>query len=118
MPRNTVFSVYDVLELLDSTGISIGKRKRLRKRQYVSKGPNYVWHIDFYNKLKPYSIVINGCIFGFSRNFTWLEANTTNNDPRVIADYYMYTCIKAVERKSCCPERIRYDFGTEMCMLS
>ena len=95
MPRNTVFSVYDVLELLDSTGISIGKRKRLRKRQYVSKGPNYVWHIDFYNKLKPYSIVINGCIFGFSRNFTWLEANTTNSDPRVIAS--TITCIHVLK---------------------
>ena len=64
MPRDTVFSVYDVLELLDSTGISIGKRKRLRKRQYVSKGPNYFWHIDSYDKLKPYSIAINGCIGG------------------------------------------------------
>ena len=116
MPRDTVFNVYDVLELLDSTGISIGKRKRLRKRQYVSKRPNYVWHIDSYDKLKPYSIAINGCIGGFSRNFTWLEANATNSDPRVIADYYMY--MKAVERKSCCPGRLRYDLGIEMCMLS
>ena len=30
----------------------------------------------------------------------------------------MYMYIKAVERKSCCPEPLRYDLGTEMCMLS
>ena len=106
VPRDTV---YDLLKLLDPAGISIRKRKRLRRRQYVSKGPNYVWHIDSYDKLKPYGIAINGCIDGFSRNVIWLEANTTNSDPRVIADYY----IKAVERKSGCPQRVRCDMGTE-----
>ena len=106
VPRDTV---YDLLKLLDPAGISIRKRKRLRRREYVSKGPNYVWHIDSYDKLKPCGIAINGRIDGFSRNVIWLEANTTNSDPRVIADYY----IKAVERKSGCPQRVRCDIGTE-----
>ena len=75
--------LYDLLQLLDPAGISIGKRKRLRKRQYVSKGPNYVWHNDSYDNLKPCGIAIDGCIDGFSRNFTWLEAKTTKSDPRV-----------------------------------
>ena len=69
VPRDTV---HDLLKLLDPAGISIRKRKRLRRRQYVSKGPNYVWHIDSYDKLKPYGIAINGCIDGFSRNVIWL----------------------------------------------
>ena len=33
-----------------------------------SCGPNYVWHIDGYDKLKPFGIAISGCIDGFSRN--------------------------------------------------
>ena len=33
---------------------------RLRRRTYVSRGPNYMWHVDGYDKLTPYGISING----------------------------------------------------------
>ncbi|XP_061193724.1 uncharacterized protein LOC133201956 [Saccostrea echinata] len=102
-------TVYLLLQILDSEGVKSRKRRRLKRRQYHSKGPNYVWHMDSYDKLKPYGIAINGCIDGFSRNIVWLEANITNSDPKVIANYY----IKAVRRKSGCPQRIRADLGTE-----
>ncbi|CAC5411566.1 unnamed protein product [Mytilus coruscus] len=39
----------------------------------------------------------------------WLEAGTTNNDPKVISNYF----IKAVKEKAGCPRRVRSDFGTE-----
>ncbi|KAJ8284258.1 hypothetical protein COCON_G00031080 [Conger conger] len=65
--------------------------------------------MDSYDKLKPYGIGINGCIDGFSLFVVWMEAYTTNNDPKVIADYYM----KCVTRLGGCPERIRADNGTE-----
>ena len=106
IPRDMV---YELLKLLDPEGVSQRKRKRLRRRQYKSKGPNYVWHIDSYDKLKPFGIAINGCIDGFSRNVIWLEANTTNSNPKVIAGYF----IEAVKRKKGCPQRIRADLGTE-----
>ena len=73
------------MKILDPEGIAARKRHRLRRRQYKSKGPNFVWHIDSYDKLKPYGIAINGCIDGFSINFVWLEASTTNIDPKVVA---------------------------------
>lgn len=106
IPRDTV---YELMKLLDPEGISDRKRKRLRRRIYKSKGPNYVWHVDSYDKLKPFGIAVNGCIDGFSRNVIWLEANTTNSDPKVIAGYF----IEAVKRKQGCPQRIRADMGTE-----
>ncbi|KAL5007351.1 hypothetical protein ScPMuIL_016157 [Solemya velum] len=106
VPRNTI---YQILRLLDPDGVSSRKRNRLRKRQYISKGLNYVWHVGGYAKLKPYGIAIHGCIDGFSRNIIWLEANTTNNDPKVIASYF----IDSVTRKNGCPQRIRADMGTE-----
>ena len=28
------------------------------------QGPNYLWHMDSYDKLKPYGISIHGCIDG------------------------------------------------------
>lgn len=106
VPRDTV---YEIMKILDPEGLAARKRHRLKRRQYKSKGPNFVWHIDSYDKLKPYGIAINGCIDGFSRNIVWLEASTTNSDPKVIAYYY----IQAVKRKSGCPMRIRSDMGTE-----
>ena len=106
IPRDTV---YDLMCILDKEGVAQRKRRRLKRRQYASKGPNYVWHIDSYDKLKRFGIAINGCIDGFSRNIIWLEANTTNSDPRVISSYFT----EAVKRMNGCPQRVRTDLGTE-----
>lgn len=75
--------VRDLLWYLDPQGMEIRKRKRLRRRQYYSKGPNFLWHMDSYDKLKPYGICINGCIDGFSRQIIWLRAGPTSSDPKV-----------------------------------
>ena len=29
------------------------------------QGPNYVWHMDGYDKLKPYGFAIHACIDGY-----------------------------------------------------
>lgn len=31
---------------------------------FVKKGPNYTWHLDGYDKLKPYGFCIHGCMDG------------------------------------------------------
>ena len=56
-----------ILKVLDPEGVEIRRRRRLVRRRYYAKGPNYSWHVDSYDKLKPYWIAINGCIDGFSR---------------------------------------------------
>ena len=61
--------------------------------------------MDGYDKLKPYGIAISGCIDGISRYIVWMEAYTTNNDPRVIADYFG----SSAARLGGCPERLRAD---------
>lgn len=80
-----------LLKILDPNGVNLRKRRRLRRRQYFNKGPNYLWHIDSYDKLKPYGIAISGCIDGFSRHIMWLNAGKTASDPRVIAGYFIST---------------------------
>jgi hypothetical protein len=95
--------------LLDPDGIATCKRHRLRRRLYFNPGPNFLWHIDGYDKLKPYGICISGAIDGFSRYVVWMHAHSTNNDPSLIASYFM-TEIKA---RKACPSRIRADRGTE-----
>lgn len=98
-----------LLCLMDGEGVALRARNRLRRRVYNGRGPNYVWHIDGYDKLKPFGICISGCIDGFSRKMIWLEAYRTNNDPRVIAGYFM----DAILDCNGCPHRLRMDHGTE-----
>lgn len=81
-----------LLNDLDPEGVDIPKKKRLRRRQYQNKGPNYLWHTDCYDKLKPYGIPISECIDGFSRYIIWLEAAPTCNDPKVIGGFFFEFC--------------------------
>lgn len=106
IPRDTV---YGLMKVLDPIGMDLRLRRRLTRRKYRSRGPNFVWHIDGYDKLKPYGIAIHGCIDGYSRLILWLEAASTNNDPKVVANYF----INAVKERGGCPSRVRADLGTE-----
>ncbi|XP_053699784.1 uncharacterized protein LOC128757644 [Synchiropus splendidus] len=102
-------TIRQIIKMIDPVGVELRRARRLRRRQYSCRGPNAVWHMDGYDKLKPYGIGIHGCIDGFSRYVLWAEAYTTNNDPKVVASYF----IKTVSRIGGCPERIRADRGTE-----
>ena len=55
-----------LLRELDPEGVESRKRKRLHRRIYQAKGPNLFWHIDGYDKLKPYGFCVHGAINGFS----------------------------------------------------
>ena len=98
-----------ILGVLDQEGVSQRRKRRLLRRRYLSKGPNYTWHFDSHDKLKRYGICINGCIDGFSRHVIWLNAYKTSSDPKVIAGYF----ITAIESHSGCPRVMRGDLGTE-----
>ncbi|CAG9825749.1 unnamed protein product [Phaedon cochleariae] len=96
-------------ERLRTTGVDFRTRRRLRRRQYKNKGPNFLWHMDCYDKLKPYGICISRCIDGFSRKIIWLRAGQNSNNPKIIAGYY----IDALHRIGGCSQTIRADLGTE-----
>jgi len=102
-------TVRHIIFILDAEGVEIRRRRRLRRRMYHNKGPNMVWHMDGYDKVKRYGIAIHGCIDGFSRYIVWLQVYTTNNNPYVIAGYYT----DAVRREGGCPTRLRADMGTD-----
>ena len=98
-----------MLKEVDAQGVADRARRRLKRRQYVNPGPNFVWHIDGYDKLKPYGFCIHGAIDGFSRRIIWLQVGVTNNDPKVIMNYY----IDAAADLKCIPCVVRSDHGTE-----
>ena len=41
---------------MDPEGVGRRLRHRLQRRQYHAKGPNFIWHLDEYDKLKPYKL--------------------------------------------------------------
>ena len=105
--------VMTLLRELDPDGVESRKKKRLRRRAYSTKGPNYIWHIDGHDKLKPFGFSIHGCIDGFSRRLIWLEVNATNKNPEVIAHYYL----DAVKQIGGAPQKIRSDDGSENSLI-
>lgn len=102
-----------LLSLLDPVNSQARQRRRLRRRQYFSQGPNFIWHVDSYDKLKPYGICINGCIDGYSRRIIWLRAAYTSSDPKVIGSYF----VEAIEQAGGYPRLLRTDMGTENALV-
>jgi len=102
-------TVRHLLKCLDPRGVEQRRRNRLMRRIYVNPGPNFLWHVDGYDKLKPFGICINGAIDGFSRLMVWLHAYSTNSNPKIIAGYF----IAEVEKRMGTAARIRADLGTE-----
>ncbi|XP_041864343.1 uncharacterized protein LOC121654328 [Melanotaenia boesemani] len=101
--------VMNLMRELDPSGIENRSQRRFVRRTYHSTGPNEVWHVDGYDKLKPFGIAISGCIDGFSRKIMWLACGKSNNDPSVIAQNY----IKCVAEFGVFPMRLCTDCGTE-----
>ena len=78
-----------ILKALHPGGVIFRSRNQLKGRIYISKRPNYMWHIDGCNKLKPFGFAIHGCMDGFSRKIIWLKSLPSNKDPRIIANIYI-----------------------------
>ncbi|XP_033739955.1 uncharacterized protein LOC117327204 isoform X7 [Pecten maximus] len=82
-------SVSSILRQIDPKGVELRTHHCLIRRTYYNKGPNFLVHIDGYDKLKPFGLAIHGAICGFSRRVLWLKVARTNNDPRVVASYFL-----------------------------
>lgn len=102
-------TVREMLKILDRDGVAARSKHRLRRRQYATKGVNHLWHIDGYDKLKPFGFCVHGAIDGYSRRVMWLEVGPSNNDPSVIAQYFV-DCVRQIGGT---PRVIRPDGGTE-----
>ena len=79
--------VWNGLRIMDPEGVERLSRHRLQRRLYHAKGPNFILHLDGYDKLKPYGFCIHGCIDGYSRQIIWLEVGRTKNHPGIVASY-------------------------------
>lgn len=53
------------------------------------QGPNYLWHIDGFDKLNRWGFYVHGAIDGYSRKILWLRVFVTNKDPWLVGKYFM-----------------------------
>ena len=102
-------SIMRYLRIIDPEGVDRRKRRRLKRRKYTNPGPNFLWHVDGWDKLAPFGIYVHGAIDGYSRRIVWLEVNSTNKNPNVIASHYL----DAIHQVGGVPRRMRCDKGTE-----
>ena len=77
-----------ILKTLDPDGVERRSKHRLKRRKYQSKGPNYIWHIDEYDKLKPFGYCIHGAIDGYSRRILWLEVGSSNKTLALLVNVF------------------------------
>ena len=73
-----------IIKSLDPAGVERRSGRKLQRRVYRYPGPNFTWHVDGYDKLKPFGFCIHGCVDGFSRKIRWLSVGSTNNDLLII----------------------------------
>ena len=102
-------TVMNIMRDIDPDGCEARKRRKLQRRKFVSSGPNKSWHMDGYDKIKPYGFPIHGCVDGFSRRVMWLKVTRRNNNPVVPASYF----IEAIATFQKCPQFLQTDCGTE-----
>ena len=76
-------NVHIILSAVDPTGVCNRRARRLHRRDYFAQGPNFLWHFDSYDKLKPFGIImykwmhrwivkkyIRGCLAFFEGSMT------------------------------------------------
>ena len=80
----------------------------------MSHAPNFCWHIDGNDKLKPFGFCIQGCVDGFNRRIIWLEVQRSNKNPKLVAKYFL-KCVKGARG---CPTRAYTDPGTENVLIA
>ena len=97
------------LKNLEESHVALRQCWRLQRQQYISPGPDHMWHIEGYDKLKSYGFAIHGAIDGFSRKIIWLNVSSSNNNPAYIA-YYFIQSITELGRN---PQVVRGDRGSE-----
>ena len=99
------YTIQTLLRDMDPERTQSRRRQRLRRRVYSNPGPNYAWHINGHDKLKPSGFSRKA----YSRKVLWLKALRSNNSLSVIGSIYL-DCVKEMDG---CPIKLITDLGME-----
>ena len=114
----TCDAVYNVMYDLNPEGLEarsgIRVKKKKKKGNFSSKGPNFVHSLDGHDKMTGYQnstfpLAVYGCIDTASRKILWLRVWTTNSNPKLVGHWYLEHLLetRVISRM------IRLDKGTE-----
>ena len=67
-----------LLRQIDHAGVALRRQHRLVRRTYWAPGPNYLWHLDGYDKLGSYGFHISGFVLQCHYFVSLYFANFTN----------------------------------------
>jgi hypothetical protein len=110
--RDRLFRVYRTLNRE-----AINRRKRVLPRpsgEAIIPGPNYVWSVDGYDKLKSYGIEIHACIDAYSRYIIWVYVGVSNATAISCLTQYLHV----LEDFKTAPQFLRSDRGEETVMMA
>jgi len=80
----------------------------------IIPGPNYVWSLDGYDKLKPYGIEVYACIDAYSRYVIWVFIGASN----ATATSCFVQFLQVLEDMKIQPTFLRTDRGGETSMMA
>ena len=94
---------------IDPANVALRWGAAVYRRCYQVPWANSLWHLDGHHSLIRWSLVIHGCIDGFSRRIIFLHCSANNLATTVLNLFH-----SAVERDGgIWPSRIRVDYGVE-----
>ena len=95
-----------IVKTINLDGVELRKKQTFRSRKYFLRGPNCAWHIDGYDKIKPYDFPEHSCIDGYSRCILWfLSIVSSNNNPDIVGKL----CLDYVKFVRRAPKKINGD---------
>ncbi|KAI9324506.1 hypothetical protein BDR26DRAFT_881204 [Obelidium mucronatum] len=89
IPRS---SVRLLLREMEEGAVDDRKYRRLKRNNYVGKGPFEACAYDQHDKFRIYGLFVHGGIDCYSRYLMWLKVWKTNRQGALIARYYLEAC--------------------------
>ena len=94
---------------VDPANVALRWGAAVYRRCYQVPWANSLWHLDGHHSLIRWSLVVHGCIDGFSRRIIFLHCNANN-----LASTVLSLFLSAIEKDGgIWPSRIRVDHGVE-----
>ena len=81
--------VTQIMKDLNPVGVDTRRGRALRHCLYYGKSPNRVWHLDSYDKLKPFAFENKRYIDGDSRCILWLNILRSNKGPKEVCNIFV-----------------------------
>jgi hypothetical protein len=114
--RVRISDMREIIRALDPANVRHRKpgMTTITRGEYICAGPDDVWSIDGYDKLKRWGINIYGAIDAYSRRLIWVYTGISNRTQVSVATQFC----KAVQFHNKFPRIIRSDRGAETSILA